>query len=159
MRTTDRKIDVSPDPDACEHEHDGDDDDKENTPIAKMMEFVNHCKGKTPDKESAEAFIKILSPYAPHMCEEIWQHFGYSKGISYEPWPTFDPSALVEQSIQMVVMIQGKLRARLDVAVDISKEEALKLAKEHPSIVSRLEGKQIVKEIYVPKKLINLVVR
>ena len=132
---------------------------KLNTPIAKMMEFVNQCKGKTPDRETAEAFIKILSPYAPHMCEEIWQYLGYEESLAYATWPSFDASALVEQSIQMVLMVQGKLRARIDVPADISKEDALALAKNHPNIVPRLEGKQIVKEIFVPKKLINLVVR
>ena len=124
-----------------------------------MMEFVNQCKGKTPDKETAEGFIKILSVYAPHMCEEIWQHFGYTQTIAYEPWPVFDPNALVEQSIQIVVQVQGKLRARLDVPATIGKEEVLAMAKAHQSIVPRLEGKQIVKEIYVPKRLINFVVR
>ncbi len=132
---------------------------KLNTPIAKMMELVNQCKGKTPDRETAEAFIKILSPYAPHMCEELWQRLGHTESIAYATWPVFDESALVEQSIQLVLMVQGKLRARVDVPIDITKEDALQLAKSHPSIVPRLEGKQIVKEIFVPKKLINLVVR
>ena len=132
---------------------------KFNTPISKMMEFVNAAKNNTPDKQTSEDFIKILSPYAPHLCEEIWSLWGHAETLAYESWPIFDASALVEDTIQMVVMIQGKLRARLDVSATASKEEILALAKQHENVVSRLEGKTIVKEIFVPKKLVNFVVR
>jgi leucyl-tRNA synthetase len=132
---------------------------KFNTPISKMMEFVNASKSRTPDKKTAEDFIKILSPYAPHLCEEIWALWGYTRSVAYEAWPVFDPSALVEESIQFVVQVQGKLRARITVPTDAAKEDILALAKEHENIAGRLDGKTIVKEIFIPKKLINFVVR
>ena len=132
---------------------------KFNTPISKMMEFVNAAKKNTPDKQTSEDFIKILAPYAPHLCEEIWALWGHEQTLSYESWPVFDASALVEDTIQLVVMVQGKLRARLDVSTTATKEEILVMAKQHENIVSRLEGKTIVKEIFVPKKLVNFVVR
>ena len=123
------------------------------------MEFVNAAKNNTPDRQTSEDFVKILSPYAQHLCEEIWALWGHDKTLSYETWPVFDASALVEDTIQLVVMVQGKLRARLDVSITASKEEILTLAKNHENIVGRLEGKTIVKEIFVPKKLVNFVVR
>jgi leucyl-tRNA synthetase len=132
---------------------------KFNTPISKMMEFVNASKGNTPDKKTAEDFIKILSPYAPHLCEEIWSLWGNEHTLAYESWPVFDPGALVEDEIQIVVQVQGKLRARITVSTDASKDEILLLAKAHENIVGRLKGKTIVKEIFVPKRLINFVVR
>jgi leucyl-tRNA synthetase len=132
---------------------------KFNTPISKMMEFVNASKNKTPDRQTAEDFIKILSPYAPHLCEELWSLWGHEETIAYQSWPVFDSTALVEDEIQIVVQVQGKLRARLDVPAAASKDEILALAKQHENVASRLDGKTIVKEIFVPKKLINFVVR
>jgi len=132
---------------------------KFNTPISKMMEFINTVRGKTPDKETSECFIKILSPYAPHIAEEIWSLWGHTHTLAYETWPVFDPKALVEDEIQIVIQVQGKLRARINVPAAASKEEILALAKTHENIVNRLEGKTIVKEIFVPKRLINFVVR
>jgi len=132
---------------------------KFNTPISKMMEFINTVKGTTPDKKTSEIFIKILSPYAPHIAEEIWSLWGYNNTLAYEPWPIFDPSALIEDEIQIVIQVQGKLRARINVAATASKEEILEIAKNHENISNRLEGKTIIKEIFVPKKLINFVVR
>ena len=132
---------------------------KFNTPISKMMEFVNLTKTNTPSKDISEAFLRILSPYAPHLCEEIWSLWGHSETISSQSWPEFDPSALVEDQIQIVVQVQGKLRARIDVSASATAEEILEIAKSHESIAERLDGKTIVKEIVVPKKLINFVVR
>lgn len=132
---------------------------KFNTPISKMMEFVNASKNKTPAAQTSKDFIKILSPYAPHLCEEIWALWGHEETIAYQSWPVFDSSALIEDEIQIVVQVQGKLRARLDVPAGASKEDILARAKQHENVASRLEGKTIVKEIFVPKKLINFVVR
>ena len=119
------------------------------------MEFVNICKGKVPDKSTSFAFVQILSPYAPHIAEELWSMWGHNESISQTTWPEFDPKALIEDEIQIVVQVQGKLRARINVSAQASKEEILAAAKVHENIAGRLEGKTIIKEIFVPKKLIN----
>jgi len=130
---------------------------KFNTPISKMMEFVNTCRGKTPAREEAEAFALILSPWAPHLAEELWKRWGHATTLSYEPWPAFDASALVEDTITLVIQVMGKVRAKLEVPKDIGKDEALALAKADPTVAKWIDGKTIRKEIFVPGRLVNIV--
>ena len=130
---------------------------KFNTPIAKMMEWVNACKGVPPAREEAEAFTLILSPYAPHLAEELWSRFGHEQSLAYEAWPVFDPTALEDDTMTIVVQVLGKKRAVVDVARDASQAEVLAAAKADPTVARHLEGKSIRKEIYVPGKLVNIV--
>jgi leucyl-tRNA synthetase len=130
---------------------------KLNTPISRMMEFVNACKGETPSRGDAEAFVKILSPWAPHLAEELWHRLGHSETLAYASWPEWDESALVDDTITLVVQVMGKVRAKLDVPKDIAKADALEMAKAHPNVQKFLEGKTLRKEIYVPGRLVNLV--
>ena len=130
---------------------------KLNTPISRMMEFVNACKGHTPSREDAEAFIKILSPWAPHFGEELWARFGHTTTIAYAAWPEWDEAALVDDTVTVVVQVMGKLRAKLDLPTDVSKEDALAQAQAHPNIQKYIEGKTIRKLVYVPGRLINIV--
>ncbi|MFH1743407.1 MAG: class I tRNA ligase family protein, partial [bacterium] len=130
-----------------------------NTAIAQMMTFVNEAT-KRPDAltlSQAELFVLILSPFAPHIGEELWQRLGHTEPLVYESWPTYDKSLCIEETVEIPVQINGKLRARLQVPPDIPKEELIAKAKE--AIVSRIEGKEIVKEIVVPGRLVNLVVK
>ena len=131
---------------------------KFNTPVSKMMEFVNACKNTRPTKDAAEKFAIILAPYAPHIAEELWERFGYSEGITFAEWPTWDESVFVEDEMTIVVQVRGKVRAKLQVPSAASKEEILAAAKSHENVQKWLDGKQIRKEIYVPKKLVNLVI-
>ena len=131
---------------------------KLNTPVAKMMELVNACKGELPAREDAQAFLLILSPYAPHLAEELWHRLGHHRTLAYEPWPSFDPAALVDEAMTIVVQIMGKKRAELQVPRDATAAEVLALAKADPTVVRHLEGKPTKKEVYVPGKLVNLVV-
>ncbi len=130
---------------------------KFNTPISKMMEFVNASKGQLPSKADAEDFLKILSPYAPHIAEELWKRLGHEQTLAYEAWPVVDESALVDDEITIVVQVMGKVRAKLQVPADISKDDALAMAKADANVQRFLEGKTIRKEIYVPGRLVNLV--
>ena len=132
---------------------------KFNTPISKMMEFVNICKGSMPAKAEVVDFVKILAPYAPHMAEELWSHLEMNEELSFAAWPVCDESALVDDMMNIVVQILGKTKAMIEFAADASKEAILEGAKTHPKIQSRLEGMEIIREIYVPKKLVNLVVK
>ena len=132
---------------------------KFNTPISKMMEFVNMCSGTMPPKEEVETFVKILSPYAPHIAEELWEKLGHTQTLTFQEWPTWNESALQKQTMNIAVQVSGKMRASIEFSADASKEEILSIVKQHPKIAPRLEGMTIIREIVVPKKLVNLVVK
>jgi leucyl-tRNA synthetase len=131
-----------------------------NTSIARMMEFVNaSMKEDVLPKQSAEAFILILAPFAPHLAEEIWSRLGHAETLAYATWPTYDESLLVEDTIEVPVQINGKMRGKIQVAADIGKDALAEAAKSDPKIAGHLEGKIIVKEIVIPGKMVNLVIK
>ncbi len=131
-----------------------------NTAIAKMMEFANLAnKIEKIDLHIGEKFILILSPFAPHIAEEIWQRLGHNKTLAYEPWPEYDPNLIKEDTIEIPIQVNGKLRSKITISVNLSDKEILEQARKEEKIISHLTGKQIVKEIYVPGKLINFVVK
>lgn len=131
-----------------------------NTAISQMMIFLNHL-GKTDSftKNTAETFIQLLAPFAPHIGEELWFRLGGNPSIVDAPWPQFDISKLHQDQATIVFQINGKVRAELNISTKASKEEVLKLAKEHERILPYLENKQIVNVIYVPGKILNIVVQ
>ncbi|MFD2628946.1 leucine--tRNA ligase [Oceanobacillus kapialis] len=129
-----------------------------NTGISQLMVFINEAyKAEQLPTEYVEGFVKMLSPVAPHIAEELWECLGHEHTISYEQWPTYDESKLVEDEVEVVVQIMGKVRAKLTVAKDISKEELEEKALKDEKIQELLEGKTIRKVIVVPGKLINIV--
>ena len=131
-----------------------------NTAIAQMMIFVNDCmKESVVPKNYAEGFLKLLNPVAPHITEELWNRLGHSKTISYEVWPTFDEAKIQENTVELPIQFNGKLRATIKIAKDLPKEEVEKSVKANERVKSLLEGKNIVKEIYVPNKIYNIVVK
>ncbi len=131
-----------------------------NTAISQMMIFVNavYKAGKCP-KNYAEGLIKMLSCICPHIGEEIWSIFGHNNTIAYENWPEYDESKTVDDAVEIVVQINGKVKARLTIAVDEAKEDVIVKAKADPAVSALIEGKNIVKEIYVPNKLVNIVAK
>jgi len=129
-----------------------------NTAISKMMMFINEgYKTKEIPRKYVEGFVKLLSPIAPHISEEIWMHLGHTETISYEPWPEYDESKLVEEEIEIVLQVLGKVRAKINVPVDIDKEELEQQALNNEKIKEWIEGKTIRKVIVVPGKLVNIV--
>lgn len=132
-----------------------------NTAISAMMMFVNDFAGEAKDlpREAAEKFVLIVSPFAPHLGEELWQFLGHNKSLAYEPWPKFDEKALVESEVELPVQVLGKLRGRVKVAIDATPEEMRAAAEKVPEVARFLEGKTIVKVIAVPKRMVNFVVR
>ena len=132
---------------------------KFNTPVSKMMEFVNACKGETPDRETCEAFVLVLSLYAPHLAETLWERLGHEQTLAYHPFPTWDAAAIATDEVEIAVQVLGKLRGTLSMAPDASKDALIAAAKAHPGVAKWLEGKEIVKEIVVPGRLVNFVVR
>ena len=131
-----------------------------NTAISQMMVFINDCyKAEVVPKEYAEGFVKMLSTIAPHIGEELWSILGHDGTITYEPWPKYDESKLVDDEVEVVVQVNGKVRTKLKVAKDVSKEQLEEIAKENDKVKEYIEGKQIVKVIAVPGKLVNIVVK
>ncbi|UJL45118.1 leucine--tRNA ligase [Virgibacillus sp. NKC19-16] len=129
-----------------------------NTGISQMMVFVNEGnKAEILPKDYLEGFVKMLSPVAPHLSEELWAHLGHPETISYEPWPIFDESKLVEDEVEIAVQIMGKVRSKINVAKDISKDELEKQALADEKIQELTDGKTIRKVIVVPGKLVNIV--
>jgi len=132
-----------------------------NTGISKLMEMVNaiYKSDKPIAKADMDSFVKLLSPLAPHIAEELWSRLGHTDTIAYEPWPTFDETLLVQNSMDIVVQVLGKKRATITVPVDMVQADIETLAKQEPHVQEFIAGKEIVKIIYVPKRLINIVVK
>ncbi|NLT10686.1 MAG: class I tRNA ligase family protein, partial [Ruminococcus sp.] len=131
-----------------------------NTAISQMMIFVNEVyKNGTCPKEYAEGLIKMLSCITPHMGEEIWSILGHDDTIAYESWPVYDEAELVENTVEIVVQVNGKLRAKLNVAIGADKDSVIAMAMEEEKVKESVEGKNILKQIYVPNKLVNIVAK
>lgn len=129
-----------------------------NTGISQMMVFINDgYKAEEIPKEYAEGFLKMLSPVAPHVAEELGAKLGYEGTISYEPWPTYDESKLEDDETEIVLQVMGKVRAKMKVSKDATKDELEKQALENETIQEWIEGKTVRKVIAVPGKLVNIV--
>ena len=134
-----------------------------NTGISAMMVFINEAEafakaGGVP-REYLEKFVLCLSPFAPHLGEELWAFLGHAKTLAYEPWPAYDPNALVENEIEIPVQVLGKLRGRVTVAADATPAQMEEAARANPDVAKFLAGKTVVKVVAVPKRLVNFVVR
>ena len=129
-----------------------------NTAISQMMIFVNSVnKEDVLPKEYAEGFLKLLNPIAPHITEELWNILGYDNTISYETWPKYDESKTIDDEIELPVQVNGKLKATVMISLD-EQESSIK-EKVHSALEGKLDGKSIVKEIYVKNKIYNVVVK
>lgn len=137
-----------------------------NTAIAAIMELLNHLQ-KAPleskaDRqvlaESIDAMVRMLAPITPHICEQLWQELGHQDPLSFADWPTVDESALVEDEKLIVVQINGKVRAKLTVPADASAEQVEQIAFDEEAVQKHTEGKEVRKKIYVPGKILNIVV-
>jgi leucyl-tRNA synthetase len=124
-----------------------------------MMVFVNEAtKAPSLPKEWYEQFLKILSPFAPHVAEELWSRRGHAGSIGAEPWPPFDEAKLKRDTITIAVQVNGKLRGTIDVAADASEDDVKAAARAEPKVVEFIAGKPIKREIYVKGRLVNLVI-
>jgi len=131
-----------------------------NTAISQMMTFVNECyKNPNVPFKYLEGFLKLLNPVAPHLTEELYQNvLNFTTSIAHSKWPEFDESVLVEDKVTVVIQVNGKLRDKVDVAVNIDKAELEKIALASEKVKSFIEGKEIRKVIVVPNKIVNIVV-
>jgi leucyl-tRNA synthetase len=131
-----------------------------NTAISRMMEFTNHfTTASERPREALEKLILLLSPFAPHIAEELWQALGHKQSLAYEPWPEFDPALAKEDTVEVPVQINGKLRSKITVASDADKAQLESAARADEKVRDLLNGKQVVKVILVPGRLVNFVVK
>ena len=129
-----------------------------NTAISRMMEFVNFFHHHDPKPKCViEPFVLLLSPFAPHLCEELWQLLGHQETLAYKPWPKFDEALTRERELEIPVQINGKVRSRITISADASKDEMEKFALADARIQSQLDGKTVRKVIVVPGKLVSIV--
>jgi len=130
-----------------------------NTAIAQLMVLVNEL---TPlerrPRMVVEALVLMLSPFAPHLGEELWRRLGHAESLAYEPWPVWDAARALEESVTIAVQINGKLRATLEMPRDVAQAEAHEAALADERVRRYVDGGQIRKVIFVPNKLLNLVV-
>ncbi|HAR5789285.1 TPA: leucine--tRNA ligase [Staphylococcus pseudintermedius] len=131
-----------------------------NTAISQLMVFINECyKADNISKAYAEGFVKMLAPIAPHVGEELWSILGHDTTITYQPWPSFDPSLLEEDVVEIVVQVNGKVRAKIEIPKDMSKADMEATALANDNIKAAVEGKDVKKVIAVPQKLVNIVAK
>ena len=131
-----------------------------NTAIARMMEFTNFfLKSDVRPRAAMEKLVLLLAPFAPHMAEELWQALGHTSTLTYEPWPTFDESAIKEDTVEIPIQINGKLRSKIQVPADADKAALESAACADARVVELLAGKTLVKTVVVPGRMVNFVVK
>ena len=133
---------------------------KMNTAIAALMSLLNTVTATgSINRKELKDFIILLNPFAPHITEEIWENVGFEGMLNQTSWPKFDEAKCVDEKIEIAVQINGKVRARINISPDISGNEALALAKAQPAVLEAINGKTIIKELYVPGRIVNIVVK
>ena len=132
---------------------------KANTAIAALMTMLNEFYDKGVNRAEYKTFLALLNPFAPHITEELWQQMGETGLLSVAPWPTYDEAKTVESMVELAVQVNGKLKCTIKLAVDADKQTAIDTALAEEKVQHAIEGKQIVKQIVVPGKIVNLVVK
>ena len=132
---------------------------KANTAIAALMTMLNEFYDKGVNKAEYKTFLALLNPFAPHITEELWQQLGETGLLSVAPWPAYDEAKTVESTVEMAVQVNGKLKGTIKLAADVDKQAAIDAALAEEKVQHAIEGKQIVKQIVVPGKIVNLVVK
>ena len=133
---------------------------KMNTAIAALMSLLNDIQGFGSINEAEfKTYLILLNPFAPHMTEELWQQAGFEGMLNEAEWPKYDEAKCADSTVEIAVQVNGKIKARINVAADISAPDAIAAAKADGAVTAAIEGKSIIKELYVPKKLVNIVVK
>jgi len=131
-----------------------------NTAISQMMILVNELtKAESRPRQVLEPFVLLLAPFAPHIAEELWQKLGHTSSLACEPWPAFDESKMEQTTVEVVFQVNGKIRAKRNVPVDIDESALKQLAYAEQNVKQHVDGKRVVKEIIVKNKLVNFVVQ
>lgn len=130
-----------------------------NTAISAMMIFTNDAeKSEVIDSKDFKKFLQILAPFAPHVTDELWSSCGEQGSIHHAPWPTYDPKLIIDDSVKMGIQVNGKVRAEIEIAQDATEADVKNMVLQIPDIIKWIDGKEIKKFIYIPKKIISIVV-
>ena len=133
---------------------------KMNTAIAALMSLLNSIQNTGGiTRGEFKTYLILLNPFAPHMTEELWQQAGFDGMLNEAEWPTYDEAKCADSTVQIAVQVNGKIKARIDIPADISADDAIAQAKQNDAVVSAIGGGTVIKELYVPKKLVNIVVK
>jgi leucyl-tRNA synthetase len=132
---------------------------KFNTAISAMMILVNQCEKEGISRASYESFVKMLAPFAPHITEQIWSELGHDSSVHLETFPTADPALAVALSVVIGVQINGKLRGQVEIAPDATETEAINAVQANPQLQEKLLAGTLAKVIYVPGRILNLIVK
>src|SRR5262249_32568777 len=162
-----RLVDAAPNPQLLRLQHktvravtDGIESLRFNTSIARLMELVNALTPMEHRPRSVvKSFVLLLAPFAPHLCEEWWRVLGHSESLTYAPWPSFDPDLASDDQREYVIQLNGRVRHKIVADADMAADTLLALVKADRQVRKLLAGKKIVKEIAVPGRLVNFVVR
>jgi leucyl-tRNA synthetase len=131
-----------------------------NTAISRMMEFCNELTGcEVRSRGLLEPFVLLLSPFAPHLAEELWSVLGHKQSLAYEPWPAYDESKLVSDEIELPVQISGKVKARIRVPANADAATIEQIARADAAVCKQLEGKSVQKVVVVPGRMVNIVTK
>ena len=133
---------------------------KMNTAIAALMSLLNDIQGSgSINRAEFKTYLILLNPFAPHMTEELWQQAGFEGMLNEAEWPKYDEAKCADSTVEIAVQVNGKIKARISVAADISAPDAIAAAKADGAVAAAIDGRNIIKELYVPKKLVNIVVK
>ena len=133
---------------------------KMNTAIAALMSLLNEIyEVKSINKAEMKTFITLLNPFAPHITEEMWEICGFEGMLNQTSWPTYDEAKCVDSTVEIAVQVNGKIKARIEVPAEVSNDDAISQAKAVDAVAKEIDGKTIVKELYVKKRLVNIVVK
>ena len=131
-----------------------------NTSIARLMELVNALTPMEQRPRSVvKSFVRLLAPFAPHLCEELWRVLGHDKSLAYAPWPSFDPDLASDDQREYVIQLNGRMRYKIVADADMAADALLALVKADRQVKDLLADKRVVKEVVVPGRLVNFVVR
>ncbi len=129
-----------------------------NTAISQLMVFINECyKQEALGRSHIEGFVKLLAPVAPHVAEELWEKLGHNETLAYEAWPQFDESKLVENEVEIVIQVNGKVKEKMNVPTEATKDDLERIAIESDRVQEAIREKTVRKVIVVPNKLVNIV--
>jgi leucyl-tRNA synthetase len=128
-----------------------------NTAVSAMMILTRRLAEQTPaPRRGVEALLLLVAPFAPHLAEELWQRLGHAASLAYEPWPAFDEELCRDEVVEIAVQVNGRVRGRIRIAPDAPEDEARRAAEAEPNVMQHTAGKPIKKFLYVPGKIVNL---
>jgi leucyl-tRNA synthetase len=136
-----------------------------NTAVSTLMEFTNTLYAESESVadtalvQAEEALVLLLAPFAPHLADELWHQLGHDTSVHIEAWPSYDPAWLVEEEIQIAIQVNGKVRGRLVVSKEATAQELIELALAHDQVAAHVAGREVVKVVPIPGRLVNVVVR